>query len=78
MGRWTLCFSICGKTSTSLASDLFYPKLSPGTLIAADNMIDPESAQAHARAYQEHVRTKPHIESVLLPVGSGIELTRFK
>ena len=58
--------------------DLFYPKLRPGALIAADNMIFPESARDHAEAYRKHIRTKPSIDSVLLPVGSGIELSLYR
>jgi len=58
--------------------DLFYPKLQPGALIAADNMLFPESTRPSAEAYRQHVRTKPHIESVLLHVGSGVELSRYK
>src|SRR5580765_6538432 len=58
--------------------DLFYPKLSLGALIAADNMIFPESARQHAEAYRKHVRSKEDMQSVLLPVGSGIELSRYK
>lgn len=57
--------------------DLFYPKLRAGALIVADNMIYPESARDHADAYRRHVRTKPNIDSVLLPVGSGLELSRY-
>jgi len=57
--------------------DLVYPKLSPGALVAADNMINPESARPEALAYRKHVRAKPHIDSVLLTVGSGIELSRY-
>jgi predicted O-methyltransferase YrrM len=56
--------------------DLFYPKLRPGALVVADNMIEPESVRAYAEAYRRHIRTKPFIESVLLPVGSGLELSR--
>jgi predicted O-methyltransferase YrrM len=58
--------------------DLFYPKLRPGALIVADNMILPESAREHAEAYRRHVRAKAGIESVLLNVGHGIELSRYK
>jgi predicted O-methyltransferase YrrM len=58
--------------------DLFYPKLRPGALVAADNMINPESARPDALAYRKHVRAKPHIDSVLLTVGSGIELSRYR
>jgi predicted O-methyltransferase YrrM len=57
--------------------DLFYPKLNPGALIVADNMIFPESAREDAAAYQKHIRTKPGIQSLLLPVGFGIELSRY-
>jgi predicted O-methyltransferase YrrM len=58
--------------------DLFYPKLNPGALIVADNMIFPESYRDDAAAYQKHIRTKPHIQSLLLPVGFGIELSRYR
>lgn len=57
--------------------DLFYPKLAPGALIAADNMIIPESSRAQAIAYRRAVRAKPQIQSMLLSVGQGIELSRY-
>jgi len=57
--------------------DLFYPKLKPGAVIVADNMIFPPSAQDDARAYRMAVRAKPHMQSMLLPVGQGIELSRY-
>ena len=57
--------------------DLSYPKLSSGALVAADNMINPQSARPDALAYRKHVRAKPHINSVLLTMGSGIELSRY-
>src|ERR1051326_104000 len=58
--------------------DLFYPKLNPGALIVADNMIFPESYREDAAAYQKHIRTKPGIQSLLLPVGFGLELSRYR
>lgn len=57
--------------------ELFYPKLGPGALIAADNMIEPANSRAEAAAYRRVVRTKPGIQSVLLPVGQGVELSRY-
>ena len=57
--------------------DLFYPKLGPGALVAADNMLRPESAREDALAYRKHVRSKPRIDSLLLEVGSGVELSRY-
>jgi predicted O-methyltransferase YrrM len=56
--------------------DLFYPKLATGAMVVADNMIFPEFSRADAAEYRKHVRAKPDIQSVLLPVGSGIELSR--
>jgi predicted O-methyltransferase YrrM len=58
--------------------DLCYPKLAKGAFIAADNMIFPEYSRDDAVAYRRHVRAKLDIESVLLPIGSGIELSRYK
>jgi predicted O-methyltransferase YrrM len=55
--------------------DLMYGKLSQGALVAADNMLYPEFARADADAYRRHVRTLD-FDSVLLPVGSGVELSR--
>lgn len=57
--------------------DLFYPKLKPGAFIAADNMIMPEYWRTDAEAYRAHVRAQANIESILLPIGSGVELSRF-
>jgi len=58
--------------------DLFYPKLREGALVVADNMLYPESAREYAEAYRKHIRTKPDIDSVLLHVGSGLELSTYK
>jgi predicted O-methyltransferase YrrM len=57
--------------------DLFYPKLNPGAFIAADNMILPEFSLEDTKKYQQHVRAKAGIQSILLPIGSGIELSRY-
>lgn len=57
--------------------ELFYPKLSPGAFIAADNMLLPENYREEGVKYRKHVRSKPKIDSVLLPLGSGVELSRY-
>ena len=57
--------------------DLVYPKLSPGAFVAAGNMQLPEYCRPGALLYRKHVRSKPDIDSVLLPVGHGIELSRY-
>ena len=57
--------------------EAFYPKLAPGALIVADNCTYPPDAIATVGKYRAAVRAMPHIESILLPVGNGIELSRF-
>jgi predicted O-methyltransferase YrrM len=53
----------------------FYPKLNAGAIIVADNMLRPQSDGA--RRYGEAIRAMPGMTSVLLPVGAGIEVSRF-
>lgn len=56
--------------------EAFYPKLNPGAIIVADNMLRPGSEEV--RRYGRAVRAKPGITSVQLPVGSGLEVSRFE
>jgi predicted O-methyltransferase YrrM len=56
--------------------ELLHPKLAAGALVAADNMTFPPNARPDAQAYQQLVRTKADMDSLLLPVGNGIELSR--
>jgi predicted O-methyltransferase YrrM len=58
--------------------DLVYPRLAPEAAVIADNMIRPDTVRHLARAYRKHVRAAPDMSSVLLPLGSGIEVSRFK
>jgi predicted O-methyltransferase YrrM len=47
-------------------------RLSPGAVVVADNIL------SHALTdYVAHVRAKPGVESVTLPVGKGLEVSRF-
>jgi predicted O-methyltransferase YrrM len=52
-----------------------YPKLSDEGIIAADNMIEPVAARENVRKYRAAVRALPDMQTALLPVGSGIELS---
>lgn len=56
--------------------EAFYPRLNPGAIIVADNMIRPGTEDV--KRYGRAVRALPGISSVLLPVGSGIEVSRFE
>lgn len=56
--------------------DAFYPKLNPGAIIVADNMLHPGGELM--QRYADAVRAKPGMSSVLLPVGTGIEVSRYQ
>lgn len=56
--------------------EAFYPKLNPGAIIVADNMLN--SREPGVKAYAKAIQAKPGLTSVLLPVGSGIEVSRFE
>jgi predicted O-methyltransferase YrrM len=56
--------------------DAFYPKLNPGAIIVADNMLRPGGELM--QRYADAVRAKPGMSSVLLPVGTGIEVSRYQ
>ena len=57
--------------------ELFLPKLKPGAIIVADNMLQPKQSRPDALAYRRAIRAKPGMSSVLLPVGSGLEISRL-
>lgn len=57
--------------------ELLYPKLKPGAILVADNMLQPLVDRANANAYRTRVRASKGMESVLLSVGSGIEVSRY-
>lgn len=56
--------------------DRLRPLLADGAMIVADNMIFPPDNKANAIAYRNRVLADERIDSVLLPIGSGIELSR--
>ena len=56
----------------------FLPKLSPGAILVADNMLQPVQSRPDALAYRRAVRAIPGLSSVLLSVGSGLEVSRLK
>jgi predicted O-methyltransferase YrrM len=58
--------------------ELLHPKLAPAALVIADNMLEPASARPHAQAYRHAVHVAREMTSVLLPVGNGIELSRYQ
>jgi len=66
-----------------LWKDLYLPcfdrmrdKLSIGAIVISDNMIFPPENAGNAQAYRAHILADGRFDSVLLPIGSGIEITR--
>jgi predicted O-methyltransferase YrrM len=47
-------------------------KLSPGAVVVADNILSHD-----LRQYVEAVRAYPGVESITLPIGKGLEVSRF-
>ena len=47
-------------------------RLAPGAVVVADNILS-----HHIQDYVHHVRTVPGIESVTLPIGKGLEVSRI-
>ncbi|MFM5950707.1 MAG: O-methyltransferase [Novosphingobium sp.] len=55
--------------------EALYPKLDEEGVICADNMITPEIARPEVRQYRAAVQARPDLQTALLPIGQGIELT---
>jgi predicted O-methyltransferase YrrM len=56
--------------------ELVHPKLAPGAIVCADNMLLPETVRPQAESYRKRVRAAGDMDSVLVDVGNGIEISR--
>ncbi|MFC3059147.1 O-methyltransferase [Paenirhodobacter populi] len=70
-----LVFLDCWKDLYAPCLAAFLPKLAPGAVIVADNMMRP--VEPGIAEYARAVRAVPGIGSVLLPVGTGLEISRL-
>ena len=57
------------------AFEALYPRLLEAGIVVSDNMIEPVGAREQVRAFRAAVKDKGDMQSVLLPFGSGIELS---
>jgi predicted O-methyltransferase YrrM len=57
--------------------EAFYPKLNAGAIVVSDNMLEPAFERETMMKYQQAIRSKAKISSILVPVGSGLEISRF-
>ncbi len=55
--------------------DACLPILSDRALVVADNMLFPERLRPAGEAYRQHIRRAARVESIVLPIGNGLELT---
>ena len=55
--------------------EALHPKLAYEAIVAADNMIEPQTARGEVRKYRTALRARPDMQTALLPIGSGIELS---
>ncbi len=74
-GQWDFVLLDIWKDLYLPCFEALYPQLSEEAVICSDNMIEPASARPSARAYRAAVQAKPDLQTALLPVGQGIELT---
>lgn len=55
--------------------DLVLPMLRIGGIIATDNMLYPEAYRPIMSEYATYVRNRPSVDSVLVPIGNGEEIS---
>lgn len=70
LGEMDFVFIDCEKEDYIRFFDML--RLSPGGVVVTDNIISHSMAD-----YVRHVRSRPGVESLTLPIGKGIELTHF-
>jgi predicted O-methyltransferase YrrM len=74
-GPWDVVLLDVWKDAYVACFEAFYPALAEEGIIVSDNMIYPEAARDAVRAYRAVVNAKADLQTALLPLGSGIELT---
>lgn len=74
-GQWDFVLLDIWKDLYLPCFEALYPQLSEEAVICSDNMIEPASARPSVRLYREAIRSKTDLQTALLPVGQGIELT---
>lgn len=57
--------------------DALYPCLTQGSIVAADNICSPAIHAPVMQGYVRHVRSLAGMQSVTVPIGNGLELSRY-
>jgi caffeoyl-CoA O-methyltransferase len=74
-GKFDFVFLDADKENITKYFDLVLPMVRIGGIIAADNMLYPVRYRPSMRQYAQHVRGKPNVQSVTVPIGMGEEIT---
>jgi len=74
-GEWGLVLLDIWKDLYVPCFEAVHPRLAEEGVIVSDNMIYPEGAREAVRALRRAIHAKGDLQTVLLPLGSGIELT---
>jgi predicted O-methyltransferase YrrM len=74
-GPWDVVLLDVWKDAYVACFEALYPALAEEGIIVSDNMIYPEAARGAVRAYRAAVSAKADLQTALLPLGSGIEVT---
>jgi predicted O-methyltransferase YrrM len=74
-GPWDVVLLDIWKDAYVACFEAVYPALAEEGIIVSDNMIYPEGAREAVRAYRAAVKAKLDLQTILLPLGSGIEVT---
>ena len=71
-GPFDFVFIDADKEAYPVYLDLLLPKLLPGSVIVADNVLSHADA---LKPYLTRVKDDPTLESVTVPIGNGLEVT---
>jgi predicted O-methyltransferase YrrM len=74
-GPWDVVLLDIWKDMYVACFEAVYPALAEEAIIVSDNMIYPEGAREAVRAYRAAVKAKADLQTALLPLGSGIEVS---
>jgi predicted O-methyltransferase YrrM len=74
-GPWDVVLLDIWKDKYVACFEAFYPALAEEAIVVSDNMIYPEAAREAVRAYRAAVKAKADLQTALLPLGSGIEMS---
>jgi predicted O-methyltransferase YrrM len=55
--------------------DIVLPMVRVGGIIATDNILYPEEYRSMMTKYTNYIKNKPNIQSMMIPIGNGEELT---